>query len=149
MSEYNFFQPTIENSTTKMSNFGADVVGPRMDSDYTRTSLGFADKDNLSDQNVITEDTGIGQNVDGRSINIEHNPYLIGSSLKRTRDDQLFRMEMTDNRGTSIDMPKFDVMDRKVLDATGMVAGKNWPSEGWRSFGGKYDFIPYQGGGVH
>lgn len=149
MSEYNFFQPTIENSTTKMSNFGANVVGPRMGSDYTRTSLGFADKDNLSDQNVITEDTGMGQNVDGRSINIEHNPYLIGSSLKRTRDDQLFRMEMTDNRGTSIDMPKFDVMDRKTLDATGMVAGKNWPSEGWRSFGGKYDFIPYQGGGVH
>jgi hypothetical protein len=32
-----------------------------------------------------------------------------------------------------------------LVDAAGMNAYKNYPTEGWRSFGGKYDFLPYTG----
>lgn len=134
----------------KISMFGSHAVGARMSSDYTRTDLAFKDKDELADHNVQTADTGIGANVSARSITIEQNPYLLGSTVKRVRDDQFFRMSMSNDRGTQIDAPKFDVMDTDLVAASGLLAGKNWPSEGWRSFGGKYDFSePYAGGGIH
>jgi hypothetical protein len=79
-----------------------------------------------------------------------------GSTVKYTRDDQFIRMGMSRNTGTTaaateIDQPMFDVMDEKERTAAGINATtnktiKNWPSEGWRSFGGKYDFMPYSGG---
>lgn len=151
----------------KISEFGALNIGDRMD-DYTRTVLDFESKDNLSDINVITEDKGMGANVAARGTTVEYNPYVtasgINSSVKRMRDDQAFRMGMSGYTGAqtvtggvlttvggsanSIDQPGFDVMDTKSI-VSGMVAGKNWPSEGWRSFGGKYDFTPYSGGGIH
>lgn len=134
----------------KISNFGAGAVGARMVSDYTRTDLAFKSKDDLADHNVQTADTGMGSNVSARSITVEHNPYVLGSTVKRTRDDQFFRMSMSNDRGANIDAPKFDVMDTNLISAADMVAGKNWPSEGWRSFGGKYDFAEaYSGGGIH
>jgi hypothetical protein len=171
MSEFNFYQidhtgvadtehtiasvsgtvqsyPIRRKSDEKLSNFGALNVGNRMDSDYTRTSLGFKDKDELADYETLTEDTGMGQNIAGRAINVEHNPYVAGSTVKRVRDEQAFRMGMSDNRGSSVGAPSFDVSDTNLVDASGMVSGKNWPSEGWRSFGGKYDF-EYTGGGIH
>ena len=169
MSEYDFYQidatgvnepdretdartnvavPIRRALDSKVSNFGSTTVGARMSDDYTRTSLDFESKDNLLDHNVLVEDTGMGQNVSGRSINVDHNPYLVGSTVKKVRDEQAFRMGMSDNRGMSIEAPKFDVSDTNVV-SSGMTAGKNWPSEGWRSFGGKYDFMPYQGGGIH
>lgn len=133
----------------KISDFGAGNVGARMASDLTRTVLDFESKDDLSDRAVITEDTGVGSNVPGRSTNVDHNPYLIGSTVNKTRDEQSFRMGMSDNRGESIDTPNFDVMDNNETTASGMAANKNWPTEGYRSFGGKYDFEPYTGGGIH
>lgn len=160
MSEFSFYQidavgpdqPDTERATTvttspilrafdsKISNFGALNVGNRMSSDYTRTNLGFATKDDLSDWEYIT-----GAELDAE---VELNPYVLGSSVKRTRDDQFFRMGMSNQEGESVDLPKYDVGDTKEVSAEGMVAGKNWPSEGWRSFGGKYDFTPYVGGGT-
>ncbi len=168
MGEYNFYQidstgveePDTEVARTdkaipirrakdsKISEFGSNFVGSRMDSDYSRTTLDFESKDDLSDINVITEDTGIGQNIAARATTTVHNPYLIGSTVKRVRDEQSFRMGMSDNRGNSIDQPMFDVMDTNLV-LSGMLAGKNWPTEGWRSYGGKYDFEPYTGGGIH
>lgn len=142
----------------KLSNFGALMVGARMgtSTDYTRVNLGFKAKGESEDLNVITEDTGIGQNVRLFGITINHNPLLSGSSVKYTRDDQFIRMTMDRNTGTTsaavaVDPPKFDVMDTKLATATGINSSsnagiKNWPSEGWRSFGGKYDFLPYAGG---
>jgi len=161
MSEFNFYQidqtgvvepdrdadSRTDTSTTirravnaKISNFGALNVGARMASDYGRTSLDFESKDNLSDWHTIT---GVEQDAD--RIN---NPYILGSTVKLTRDDQFFRMGMSTLKGAEIDAPKFDVADTNVISA-GMTAGKNWPSEGWRTFGGKYDFTPYAGGGIH
>ncbi len=134
----------------KMSYFGCNNVEARESADYTKTSQGFKDKDELSDVNVLNLDTGEGSNVAGRHVTIEHNPYILGSTVKRNRDDQFYRMSMSNDGGYSINAPGFDVMDENAASADGMTKGKNWPSEGWRSFGGKYDFEePYQGGGVH
>lgn len=171
MSEYNFYQidhtgvsepdrdtdartdqavPIRRALDSKISMFGSNFVGARMGTDYTRTDLSFKSKDELLDHNVLTEDTGMGSNVAGRGVSVDHNPYLVGSTVKRVRDEQSFRMGMSDNRGTSVGEPKFDVSDTDVVDASGMVAGKNWPTEGWRSYGGKYDFHEaYKGGGIH
>jgi len=167
MSEYSFYQidatgvdepdrdadartdkavPIRRAADAKISNFGSKNVGARMASDYTRTDLQFQSKDELADRTTITEDSGMGSNVQARSISVIHNPYLIGSTVKRVRDEQAFRMGMSDNRGFSVDAPGFDVMDTNVINS-GMTDGKNWPEEGWRSYGGKYDFTPYTGGG--
>jgi hypothetical protein len=133
----------------KMSNFGALNVGARLASDYTRTNtMAFMAKGNSEDWSVITEDTGVGSNVASRSMNVNHNPHVWGDSIKFVRDDQFIRMTMSnDNEGAQIDPPKFDVMDSKERTAEGMLiadtaAGTtlNWPTEGWRSLGGKYDF---------
>lgn len=146
----------------KISNFGALWVGNRMDQDvdYTRTQLTFITKDDLSDWSTITEDPGLGHNSGLRGTSIEQNPYIWGSTVKRFRDDQFFRMNMehypyrsgmedfgdySADEPASIDKPTFDVMDTDVAQADGMNAYKNYPTEGWRSFGGKYDFLPYTG----
>lgn len=140
----------------KMSNFGSMEVGNRLTSDYTRTNtMAFKAKGESEDINVLAEDTGIGQNVGLRGVSVNHNPMLWGSSVKFTRDDQFIRMTMSKDTGssteaTSVDVPMFDVMDERERTAAGIIAtsnytAKNWPSEGWRSLGGKYDFLPYQG----
>jgi len=141
----------------RISNFGALDVANRLSWDYTRTNtMSFKAKGESEDINVITEDTGVGQNVRLFGVIVNHNPYLWGSSIKLKRDDQFIRMTMSKDTGTTtaateIDPPKFDVMDTKERTAEGIAAAsnsnlKNWPSEGWRSFGGKYDFLPYNGG---
>jgi len=153
----------------KLSNFGALMVGGRMsqgttvsgvgiigDGDYTRVNLGFKAKGESEDWVVQTENAGIGSNVGTRGVTVIHNPLVWGSTVKYVRDDQFIRMTMSKDTGTSslatqVDPPKFDVMDTKEATAEGIAATsnfniKNWPSEGWRSFGGKYDFLPYDGG---
>ena len=142
----------------KLSNFGSLAIGARMgaSTDYTRVNLGFKAKGESEDVNVITADTGVGQNVRLFGVTLNHNPLIAGSSLKYTRDDQFIRMTMDRNTGTTsaavgVSPPGFDVMDTNVATAAGINSSdnaniKNWPSEGWRSFGGKYDFLPYAGG---
>jgi hypothetical protein len=150
----------------RASNFGALNVGRRMAQgmDYTRTELTYITKDKLSDLNVITADDGAPYGGGLRGTTVEYNPYLWGSTVKRARDDQFFRMTMEHSStsptllgdddfsslypagaAASIDKPTFDVMDTDAAQAEGMNAYKNYPSEGWRSFGGKYDFLPYTG----
>lgn len=150
----------------KISNFGALNIGLRMPSsqDYTRTQLIFETKDNLSDISVLTEDPGLGHRSGLRGTTIEQNPYIWGSTVKKFRDDQFFRMTMehypyrtgmeafgdySAAEPAYLDKPKHDVMDQDERDAAGMLGDpakyKNYPTEGWRSFGGKYDFLPYTG----
>lgn len=152
----------------KLSNFGALNVGLRMPSsqDYTRTQLIFETKDELADLATITEDGGAGGRSGLRGTNVDVNPWVWGSTVKKQRNDQFFRMTMENPRtsdallnsdlaslypaGTPayIDKPMHDVMDQDERSAEGIVADslyKNYPSEGWRSFGGKYDFLPYTG----
>jgi hypothetical protein len=151
--------PFRRKSDMRISNFGALFLGNRMDDDYTRTVLTYISKDVLSDWKVQTEDPGLGHNSGLRGTTIDQNPYLWGSTVKRFRDDQFFRMDMehypyrtgmedfgdyAPGEPTSIDKPMFDVMDTNLVHS-GMDEKKNYPTEGWRSFGGKYDFLPYIG----
>jgi len=118
---------------TRMSNYGALNFGARMSSDYTRTTFDNAHEENPG------RTLGVGFGTDRGEYN--YNPFVWGSSVKRTLDDKATKMGMG-----GIDQPGADVSDRKDLNAAGMVSGKNYPSEGWRSFGGKYDFHKaYQG----
>jgi len=127
----------------KISNFGAMNVGARMSSDYTRTVLYFANKDNSSDVNLIRPEWQYAER--------NENPLVWGQTLKYVRDDQFSRLIMSTIAGAQVDPPKFDVMDAKERTAAGIIAAanatlKNWPSEGWRSYGGKYDgTAPYMG----
>lgn len=129
----------------KLSNFGALSVGAVMATDYTRINLGFMAKDDSSDWSTIVPEWQFAERND--------NPMVVGSTVKYTRDDQFIRMGMSTIGGAQIDEPDFDVMDTNVISAEGMVAFTtdpagvkvNWPTEGFRTFGGKYDFLPYVG----
>ena len=143
----------------KMSYFGSGDVSNRLSWDYTRTdTMAFKALGESDDVNVITEDSAVGQYVRLFGVTVTHNPHVWGNSIKYVRDDQFIRMTMSRETGTttaatSIDPPMFDVMDTKertmeAINATSNASMKNWPSEGWRSFGGKYDFLPYSGGAL-
>lgn len=129
----------------KLSNFGALAVGAVMSTDYTRINLGFMAKDDSSDWSAIVPEWQFAER--------NENPLVVGSTVKYTRDDQFIRMGMSTIAGAQIDEPGFDVMDTDVVTAEGMVAFTtdpagvtlNWPTEGFRTFGGKYDFLPYVG----
>lgn len=138
----------------KMSNFGdlnfrgasgALVQG----NDYTKTALGFSAKQDWSDTVPVLQDA-----------ELNDNPLLVNSSLKYLRDDQFVRMGMsmggnvispaTSVVNAQINEPDADVMDTKAVDAAGTTGATkeflNFPTEGWHSFGGKYDKEePYQG----
>jgi len=124
----------------KISNFGALKNGSRSSTDYTMVLNNFKDKDEIENPNIPSFVQ------DGESDN---HPLVWGSTVKYVRDDQLIRMGNTTTIGGYIDMPKFDVSDTNVanMDVTiGFNSIKNWPTEGWRSYGGKYDFSEaYQG----
>ena len=156
-------------SDMKIANFGALNVGIRMSDDYTRTELTYWTKDDLADWRVQTADDAMGRRDGLRGTTIDENPYIWGSTVKKARDDQFFRMYMEHSPtsetlladselaplypagdAASIDKPKFDVMDTNEVTAEGIMADgesvyKNYPSEGFRSFGGKYDYLPYTG----
>jgi hypothetical protein len=123
----------------KMSNFGALNRGSRMSVDYTRTVLAFKSKDELTDWSYLSS-------VE-QDANVDVNPYVANSTVKRIRDDQLTRlgMENEDNAENKGVLPDYDVSATKLANS-GMEVPKKYPSEGWSSFGGKYDFaVVYQG----
>jgi hypothetical protein len=157
------FIPIRRPANMKLCNFGALNIGPRMSSDYTRTELTYVTKDNLATWSVITADDGAPYGAGLRGTSVDYNPFIWGSTVKKARDDQFFRMTMEHSQtsatllgddnfsslypasaSTSINKPTFDVSDTNVVQS-GMNQYKNYPTEGWRSFGGKYDFLPYTG----
>ena len=103
----------------RISNFGALDVANRLSFDYTRTNtMSFKAKGESEDVNVITEDTGMGQNVRLFGVTVNHNPYLVGSTVKLKRDDQFIRMTMSKDTGTSsaatqVDPPSLMLWTRK------------------------------------
>lgn len=144
-SEYNHFQfdpfklgsdwagqdVQSRSPAAKVSNFGALSKDNRMSDDYTRTVLTFKSKTELENPTVPPF---------AQDAERDENPYLAGSSIKHVRDDKLILMGLG-----SIDRPTFDVSDTNAV-LSGMEAYKNYPTEGWRSFGGKYDFpVAYNG----
>jgi len=138
--------PIRRSLNMSMSNFGSLNVGLRNSSDYTKTVLTFKAKDESFDWSAVVPAWQFAER--------NENPNVAGSSVKFVRDDQFIRMGMSKDSGASVDVPRFDVMDTNERTVSLTVSGtisdsdqlKNWPSEGWRSFGGKYDFLPYSGG---
>ena len=145
----------------RMSNFGALWVGKRRTTDYTKVDYGFEAKSQMEG----AAEFGL---HDLKALNLQdtrnENPLVWGSTVKYTWNDEMFKTGMDTDDSTlraggsksksyPVVLPKFDVMDTNLVDAAGINADraatwqKNWPSEGWRTFGGKYDFLPYSGGG--
>jgi len=168
--QYGFFQiphvglneenaPTVGNPVQtrdlnmRMSNFGALWTGNRLSIDYTRVdTMAFADKGIMEG----AAEFGLHDLVqDAEEIK---NPLVWGSTVKYTWNDEMFKMGMdTDDsvlraggsksKSYPVALPEFDVMDTNLAQPDNMAAQRNYPTEGWRSFGGKYDFLPYSGGG--
>lgn len=121
-----------------ISNYEALKYGTARADDYTRITFDNAHEENPQGR------VGVGFGTDRGWYN--YNPFVWNSTILRMLDDQFTRMGMDTSDGFSIGVLHDDVSDRDEVSASGMVAGKNYPSEGWRSFGGKYDFAePYQG----
>lgn len=119
--------------SARISNWNIDYTGPRNTGDYTRTTFGFGFKGTIENPQKAV---GIGFGTDMAEYN--YNPFIWGYAVSHLRasNDPMFKM--TEGRGT-IDLPKKDVMDKKEVDASDMSAYHNYPSEGWSSFGKKYD----------
>ena len=124
----------------KISNFEALKCGDRSDTDYTSVLNNFKAKDDIENPVIPTF---------VQESESDDNPLVWGSTVKYERDDQLTRMGNTTTIGSFIGMPKFDVSDTNVsnMDVSENDNDiRNWPTEGWRSYGGKYDFSEvYQG----
>ncbi len=145
----------------RISNFGALWVGNRLSNDYTRVdTMAFIDKGIMEG----AAEFGLHDLVQDAERN--ENPLVWGSTVKYTWNDEMFKMGMDTDGGKALRdggtksasfpvvLPKFDVMDTNLVGAAGQNADrtatwqKNWPSEGWRTFGGKCDFHEaYSGGG--
>ena len=116
-----------------IANYEALKHGSARSDDYTRVVFDNAHEENPD--RVL----GVGFGTDMGWYN--YNPYVWDSTVKRMLDDKMIKMGMG-----SITVEHHDVSDKNEVDASGMQQYKNYPSEGWRSFGGKYDFEEaYQG----
>ena len=114
---------------SRMSNFGALVGGLRNSSDYTRTDLGFKDKGELENPTILESDSDAAFNK---------NPFVWGSTVKLSRNDELRIMGMGARVGdSSHDAPKADVSDTNLAVDDGTNAPKQFPMEGWHTFGGR------------
>ena len=114
---------------SRISNFGALVGGLRLSEDYTRTTLGSKDKDELMNP-VIYE---IWQDA-----NFNENPFVWGGTVKRIRNDELRIMGLGARvGGSSHDRPNADVMDTNLVVDDGSNAPKYFPDEGWHNLGGR------------
>jgi len=168
-SEWNFFQfdpsqmgndwavgsspQQMRGPAVKMSNFGALNYGSRFSFDRTRTDFEFGEKDEMQGADKFGLHTLRASGA--YEAERDRNPYVLNSTVKKVRDDQFARMGMSMGGkdalalnhapSTGIDQPKYDEMDTKVSRGS-WTSTKNYPTEGWRTFGGKYDFhVPYDG----
>lgn len=119
----------------KMSNFGALAYGIRSASDYTKLEKGFKSKGELENPTIpYFQPTGNG----GNWSNAINNPYLVGSTTHKVRNDELAVMLLGSRNADSVSQPNFDVMDTNLVwDTTVSGVPLNFPTEGWKTFGGR------------
>ena len=119
--------------SVRISKWNVNYTGPRDANDYTKTTFGFAFKGTIENPKKVV---GIGFGTDRDNYN--YNPFVWGYavSCRRVLNDPMFKM--TEKRGT-VALPNKDVMDQKEVSAASMTAYKNYPTEGYSSFGKKYD----------
>jgi len=111
-----------------ISNYNMYFVGPRMVKDRTRTTLGGPDP-KINPPRVINDAWG-GHGVDWAEFN--YNPYSKTNPNFRVLNDWLQVTGMG-----HITVVTDDVMDKDEVEASGMLAYRNYPSEGYSSFGKK------------
>ena len=122
----------------KISNPNYYMVGGRRSADRTRTTLG-SPSGNINPIPTASgaswvNDGWLGHGVDWAQFN--YNPY--GRDGVGTQQNPNFRvlndwLQITGMGG--IDVPTDDVMDKDEVSADNMVAYRNYPSEGYSSFG--------------
>jgi len=138
-------QPAMRPLSARVSRWNIDYMGPRDSNNVYKTSLGFGFKGATENPK---KQVGAGFGTDRDVYN--YNPYIWGLAVAHQRmlNDSMFMMGMYHggtnlaaygDNGTSIDAPKFDVSDKNAVDASGMDAYVNYPTEGYSSFGKKGD----------
>lgn len=115
--------------TMRMSSFGSLAYGAKSSVDYTKLVGSYKDKDELQNPNIP-------EGIQGAS-SIE-NPFVWGSTVKRTRNDELVIFELGSRTG-NFAKPAFDVMDTNLSRSTPADGDMilNWPNEGFTFFGGR------------
>ena len=127
--------PAMRPFGTRISVYNANYVGARRADDYTRTTFGWGYEQNPWPQEGIGFGTDPGEFV--------YNPFVWGYAVahRKMLADNLIMM----GQG-NINAPKMDVSDQDETSAVGMAQYKNYPTEGWSSFGKKADKeIPWMG----
>ena len=119
---------TYRNFGMRMSSFGALAYGVRSSDDYTLTLVGnFKNKDELTNPDVPSF---------SQEGEYDDNPYVWGSTVKRTRNDEFTVMLLGNRRDVGAEQPNFDVGDTKNTNGP-FDSPKRFPYEGWSSFGGR------------
>lgn len=120
--------PVMRPFGTRVSKYNANYVGERNADDYTRTTFGW---ESYQEPDPVV---GVGFGTDPAEF--VYNPFVWGYAVahRKMLADNLIMMGMG-----SIDAPRQDVSDQDESSATGMEQYKNYPTEGWSSFGKKGD----------
>jgi hypothetical protein len=126
---------------TRISNFNYYFTGPRMTTDRTKTVFGYAHHEALhkTDGSLFeTHDGYLGHGVDWGMFN--YNPYgRQGGGLNQNPNFRVLNDWLQITGLGNISVVTDDVMDQDEVNASGMVQYRNYPTEGWNSFGKKYD----------
>jgi len=132
----------------KIANYNYYFVGTRMSQDRTRTVLSFASKGNSENpmkgwagHNWSLTDGYGGHGVDWSVFN--YNPYgkqdVWNSSINQNPNFRVTNDWLKITGMGGIDVVTDDVMTKDEVEASGMVQYRNYPTEGWSSFGKKGD----------
>jgi hypothetical protein len=124
---------------SKIPNYQYYFVGPRMSIDRTRTLLGGPDP-NINPQKEVN-DAWLGHGVDWSLFN--YNPYgrqdVWNSTWSQNPNFRVMNDWLLITGLGGIDVVTDDVMDKDEIEPSGMVQYMNYPTEGYSSFGKKYD----------
>jgi hypothetical protein len=120
----------------RISNYNAWARGPRMSQDRTKTTFGMRDRQ--ENPEIEITDAFLAHGTDWALF--EYNPYgksndisgFTNPNQRRLSDDWAKIIGVGD-----INLETEDVMDTSVY--SGMIQYRNYPSEGYNSFGKKYD----------
>lgn len=128
-------------SNERISNFGALSYGVRSSVDYTKVTTGFKSKDELQNPAIPAfYPTGNAGNWGGGGV--VNNPYIVDSTTHKTRHDEFNVMTLGSRNSMGVEQPAFDTMDTSLVwntvsgtTVSGLAA--NFPTEGWKTFGGR------------
>jgi len=119
----------------KISNFHYYFAGVRQSQDRTRTAFGSPDP-NINPMRDIN-DAWLGHGVDWAEFN--YNPYgrqdVWNATWSQNPNFRILNDWLKITGMGGIDVPTDDVMDMDESNASGMLEYRNYPTEGYNSFG--------------